>query len=156
MRKIGFLATLLSICLVSTTFGHLAEYDAQSMAYGDAAITLQHDDTGQAYEDQKGQWILQITNTGIDAWTDFHFQIAFGDAIFENPGGYPVMVDGEGLASPSDIDRPSPVPPISRLVVKKGSVIRCKRSSSIPHPSSRISKTTIPDDIFAKVRRTMA
>lgn len=95
MRKIGFLAAFLCISLASTSFGHIAAFDPQSMAYGDAPIQLVHDDTGQSIDSQKGQWILQITNSGSQAWTDFHFEIFNGSAIFQNPGGYPMMVDGD-------------------------------------------------------------
>lgn len=99
MRKIGFLAAFVCISLVSTSFGHIATFDPQSMAFGDAPIQLVHDDSGEPYDSQKGQWMLQITNSGVEAWTDFHFEIVFGSAIFQNPGGYPMMVDGDTPAN---------------------------------------------------------
>lgn len=92
------------MCLfVSSSFAHLAAFDSQEMAYGDAVIELIHDDTGQPFESQKGEWILTITNTGNIDWTDFHFGISFGTAIFENPGGYPIMVDGDAPAIFTDV-----------------------------------------------------
>ena len=92
MKKIRIIMLLLGYCLVSTSFGHLVINEDQEMAYGDDPIVLTHTDEDQTKGNQKGEWILTITNTGIISWTDFHFQISFGNAFFEDSGDdYPLM-----------------------------------------------------------------
>jgi len=45
--------------------------------------TAEHDDLGLPVEEAKGSMMLTVTNsTGVD-WGDFHFEITFGDAIFD-------------------------------------------------------------------------
>ena len=106
MKRLGLFMAILSVCLFSTSYAHLASFDPQEMAYGDS-ITLQHDDSDQPYENQKGEFTVTITNTGTIAWTDFHFEISFGSAVFENPGGYPIMIDGDPPATFTDVMTPT-------------------------------------------------
>src|SRR5512138_530627 len=46
------------------------------------------------------------------------------------------------LMMPAETERPRPVPPLSRLVVKNGSVRRDRCSGSMPTPSSAMRSTT--------------
>ncbi len=82
MRKIAFLAALLSISLVSTSFGHNGAWN--DGVAGDltleSVISWVHED-----EDPfKGTATVFVTNTGQQAWGDFHFEIytvpGFGSA----------------------------------------------------------------------------
>lgn len=103
MRKFGLLASLLVLCLFSTANSDEPIFDPQFMSFGDEPITLVHDDLNQPWENRKGNWMLMVTNTGNQAWTDFHFEIVFGTAIFQDPGSYPIMIDGDAPAVFTDV-----------------------------------------------------
>jgi hypothetical protein len=125
MRKIGFLVALLSVCLVSTSFADNGSGTIDSLALGEvldwtAEPDLGHDDVDAGYG-FKGTYTLTVTNTGTEAWGDFHFEIIYGlggdpaNVLFldssmtawddSGPGQDPLSsqtLDGWGITNPVD------------------------------------------------------
>ena len=93
MRKNSVLLAILCVCLVSTASAHLAPLVTDSMALGDSK-TVDHyetkDNTDNTAEDNlidqsemKGTFSVTLTNTGTEAWGDFHFAITgYTDVYF--------------------------------------------------------------------------
>lgn len=82
MRKIGLLVALLSVCLVSTSFAHDGSGTIDSLTLGQVLDyttepALGHNDIDEGYG-FKGTYTLTVTNTGTEAWGDFHFEIIYG------------------------------------------------------------------------------
>lgn len=76
MRKVSFLVALLSVCLVSTSFGHNGEATLDIAGVGDGfTVDIVHDPELAPW---KGTFSLTVTNTGTEAWGDFHFAITNG------------------------------------------------------------------------------
>ena len=87
MKRFGLLAAILSMCLVSTSFAHNSPiYDAGSMALGEVSPEMVHwetvdgteNGTPVANEEMKGTFTVTVTNSGTEAWGDFHFEITNG------------------------------------------------------------------------------
>ncbi|MEN8127825.1 MAG: PEP-CTERM sorting domain-containing protein [Planctomycetota bacterium] len=90
MRKISFLVALLSVCLISTVQAHPGTATASFDGVGEAVqLVEEHVDA----DPWKGTFTLTVTNTGTQAWGDFHFGISYGDdVVFSTDGGiYPTM-----------------------------------------------------------------
>jgi hypothetical protein len=91
MRKFSLLIAILGVCLVSPVFAHDGSYDFGTLTLNDV-LNVQHDDqdTGNGY---KGTFTVSGTNTGTEAWGDFHFAITgFMNVYFTTGGGvYPKM-----------------------------------------------------------------
>jgi len=102
MKKI--LVLLAVALLMPLAYAHFGEA-TESMALGDAPITVDHDDSVDNPEGiNKGVFQLTITNTGVDAWGDFHFGVAYGTVIFDNILGYPTLtVGGQPIALNVDL-----------------------------------------------------
>jgi hypothetical protein len=70
------------------------------MALGDDPITVYHDDSVNNPENiNKGVFQLTITNTGTEAWGDFHFGVFSGTMYYEETLGYPtLLINGSPVA----------------------------------------------------------
>ena len=77
MRKISFFASILAVCLVSSVQAHNGEATIQSLTLLDDPYDLVHNDADAGYG-YKGTFSLTVTNTGTEAWGDFHFAITSG------------------------------------------------------------------------------
>ena len=76
MRKMGFLVAVLGMCLFSTAIAHNGEVVIESMTLVDNH-DLVHNDADDGYG-FKGTFSVTATNTGTEAWGDFHFGITDG------------------------------------------------------------------------------
>ena len=92
MKKIGFLVAVLGLCLFSTAMAHNGEATIESLTLLDEPFDLVHYDADDGYG-YKGTYTLTVTNTGNDAWGDFHFAITqYTDVYFTTGEGlYPTM-----------------------------------------------------------------
>ena len=105
MRKIVvFTAVLL---MASLSYAHLAEVTT-SMALNDPQVEVYHDDSVDNPEGiNKGVFQLTITNTGNDAWGDFHFGVFSGTMYYEQTLGYPTLLIN-GVPVALNVSQPDP------------------------------------------------
>lgn len=98
MKSFHFLFSLSLLSACSLLFPHsgLAHDANVTMSFNDVGVgvreTIQHDEVGEN-NPFKGWLNLTVTNSGSEAWGDFHFQIfSFptnpGTVIFEEDGAY--------------------------------------------------------------------
>ncbi len=96
MRQFFVLTAILSVSLFSTSFAHNGTADLNAENGGiltlSDVVNVQHDDQDDGYG-YKGTFTVSGTNTGAEAWGDFHFAITgFTDVYFSTGGGlYPTM-----------------------------------------------------------------
>ncbi|MBC8378969.1 MAG: PEP-CTERM sorting domain-containing protein [Planctomycetes bacterium] len=82
MRKFSLLFAILSVCLISTSFADNGSGTVDTLTLGqvldyteNSALLHNDQDVGYGF---KGTYTLTVTNTGTEAWGDFHFEISNG------------------------------------------------------------------------------
>ena len=122
MKKIGFLVAVLGLCLFSTAVAHNEVVTLDPLDYPNLdvydEINLGHDDEA-GVDGFKGTFTLTLTNTGTEAWSDFHFEITNGiggnaaSVLFTDAsiGG----IDPTSTQSPLDWDIDNPAGGLSSI-----------------------------------------
>jgi hypothetical protein len=93
MKKILLAVAVLSLCLLSNVQAHDGDDIAFIGGVGQSfEVISNHNDA----DPWKGLFTLTVTNTGTQAWGDFHFGIFGGPGVVYGTGGglYPTMNGG--------------------------------------------------------------
>lgn len=93
MKKILLAVAVLSLCLFSNVQAHDGGASASIEGMGQSfQVISNHIDA----DPWKGLFTLKVTNTGTQAWGDFHFGIFGGQGVVYGTGGglYPTMNSG--------------------------------------------------------------
>ena len=83
MRRFSLLIAILSFCLVSMSFAHYELFVEPTIELDDS-IDLVHYDGSDETGSYKGWIDVTVTNTGLDPWGDFHFELKDTTGFFSD------------------------------------------------------------------------
>ena len=108
MRTV-FTATVACLCLSGVAFAHNGGAMASFSGVGPAAVQqFTHIDTGAPWD---GDYAVAVTNSGTQAWGDFHFEIAgsgiqnvdFTSVISSSQSPYTYNIDNTSIGAKLDL-----------------------------------------------------